>query len=155
MEERVKTKTECLEYAALCERMAADADHEAGRIALLATAAHWRSLANHAPDGKVRAARRRRQTDGTIARPEPSQSGTPCDRATLNGADEAAAPRRSSMSKKPPVPPANRTPKGTGSDPKGKRPDIKPAKAPQNLREQGDAGNVEQNTRNQGYQQDR
>ena len=59
------------------------------------------------------------------------------------------------MSKKPPVPPANRTPKGTGSDPKAKKPDIKPAKAPQNLREQGDAGNVEQNTRNQGYQQDR
>lgn len=59
------------------------------------------------------------------------------------------------MSKKPPVPPANRTPKGTGSDPKGKKPHIKPAKAPQNLREQGDAGNIEQNTRNQGYQQDR
>jgi hypothetical protein len=59
------------------------------------------------------------------------------------------------MSKKPPVPPANRIPKGTGSDPKAKKPAIKPAKAPQNLREQGDAGNIEQNTRNQGYQQDR
>jgi len=69
MEERVKTKTECLEYAARCEQMAADADHEGGRIALLTTAAQWRSLANHAPDGKDRAARRRRQTDGTIARP--------------------------------------------------------------------------------------
>jgi len=60
----VKTKTECLRHAALCEQMAADADHEGGRIALLATAAHWRSLANHATDGKDRAARRRSQTDG-------------------------------------------------------------------------------------------
>jgi hypothetical protein len=152
MEERVKTKTECLRYAALCEQMAADADHEGGRIALLATAAHWRSLANHAADLKDRAARRRSQTDGTPARP---QSGTPCNRATLNGAGAAAAPRRSSMSKKPPVPPANRTPKGTGSDPKAKKPNIKPEKPPQNLREQGDAGNIEQNTRNQGYRQDR
>jgi hypothetical protein len=151
----VKTKTECLKYAALCEQMAADADHEVGRIALLATAAQWRSLANHAPHGKNRVARRRSQTDGTDARPARPQSGTPCNRATLNGAGAAAAPRRSSMSKKPQVPPANRTPKGTGSDPKAKEPDIKPAKAPQNLREQGDAGNIEQNTRNQGYQQDR
>ena len=46
MEERVKTKTECMQHAAMCEQMAAEADHEAGRIALLATAAHWRSLAN-------------------------------------------------------------------------------------------------------------
>ena len=60
----MKTKTECLEYAAKCEQMAADADHEGGRIALLATAAHWRSLANHAPDGKDRVARRRSQTEG-------------------------------------------------------------------------------------------
>lgn len=59
------------------------------------------------------------------------------------------------MSKKPPAPPANRTPKGTGSDPKGKEPHVKPTKAPHNLREQGDAGNIEQNARNQGYQQDR
>ena len=151
----MKTKTECLRYAVLCEQMAADADYEAGRIALLATAAHWRSLANHAPDGKERVARRRSPTDGTGARPASPQSGTPCNRATLNGAGAAAAPRRYSMSKKPPVPPANRTPKGPGSDPKAKAPDIKPAKAPQNLREQGDAGNIEQNTRNQGYQQDR
>jgi hypothetical protein len=154
MEQRMKTKTECLECAALCEQMAADADHETSRIALLATAAHWRTLAVHAPEGKDRAARRRTPTGGTIAR-TPSQSGTPCNRATLNGTGAVAAPGRSSMSKKPPVPPANRTPKGTGSDPKTKKPDIKPEKAPQNLREQGDAGNIEQNTRNQGYQQDR
>jgi hypothetical protein len=155
MEERVKTKTECLQYAALCEQMAADADHEAGRIALFATAAHWRTLANHAAGQEDSVGWCGFQAEGTIARPETSPSGTPANRATLNGAGAAAAPRRSSMSKKPPVPPANRTPKGTGSDPRAKEPDIKPAKAPQNLREQGDAGNIEQNTRNQGYQQDR
>lgn len=60
----MKTKTECLQYAAPCEQMAADADYEAGRVALLVTAAHWRSLANHAPDGKDRAARRRSQQTG-------------------------------------------------------------------------------------------
>jgi len=149
----VKTKTECLEYAALCEQMAADADHDVSRLALLATAAHWRTLANHAP--RAEDAQRRSQREGTVEPPDRPPSGTPGHRATLNGAGDAAAPRRTSMSKKPPVPPANRTPKGAGSDPKGKEPHVKPAKAPQNLREQGDAGNIEQNTRNQGYQQDR
>jgi hypothetical protein len=153
MEERVKTKFECLEYAARCEQMAADADHETGRIALLASAAHWRTLADHAPHGKDMAcpgynSNRRANAWG------PSWSGTPCNRTTLNGAGPVAASRRS-MSKKPPVPPANRTPKGAGSDPKAKEPPIKPAKAPHNLREQGDAGNIKQNTRTQGYQQDR
>jgi hypothetical protein len=151
----VKTKTECLEYAALCEQMAADADHEVSRVALLATAVHWRTLANHAPGEEDSVARRRTQAGGTIAPPDPPPSGTPGNRPTLNGSGEAAAPRRSSMSKKPPAPPANRTPKGTGSDPKEKEPHVKPTKAPHNLREQGDAGNIEQNTRNQGYQQDR
>ena len=151
----MKTKTECLRYAVLCEQMAADADYEAARIALLVTAAHWRTLAKHAPGEEDSVPRCRTQAEGTIARPKPPRPGTLGNRATLNGAGEAAAPRRSTMSKKPPVPPANRTPKGTGSDPKAKAPDIKPAKAPQNLREQGDAGNIVQNTRNQGYQQDR
>jgi hypothetical protein len=59
------------------------------------------------------------------------------------------------MSKRPPVPPANRSPKGTGSEPPRDKNDIKPEKTPHNLREQGDAGNIEQNTTNQGYQQDR
>ena len=58
------------------------------------------------------------------------------------------------MSKRPPVPPANRSPKGTGSEPREKN-EIKPDKAPHNLREQGDEGNIKQNTTNQGYQQDR
>ena len=59
------------------------------------------------------------------------------------------------MSRKPPVPPASRSPKGTGSDPREKDSHIKPTKTPENLREQGDAGNIEQNIRNQGHQQDR
>ncbi len=59
------------------------------------------------------------------------------------------------MPKKPPVPTAARTPKGPGSDPNPGETDAKPEKAPNNLREQGQSGNIEQNTRNQGYQQDR
>jgi hypothetical protein len=66
------------------------------------------------------------------------------------------------MSKKPPVPPASRSPKARGSavsqpDPSSAsgNNDAKPEKAPKNLREQGQSGNIAQNTRNQGYQQDR
>jgi hypothetical protein len=64
------------------------------------------------------------------------------------------------MSKKPPVPPASRSPKGRRSsqaDPSSDSNDnaAKPEKAPKNLREQGQSGNIAQNTRNQGYQQDR
>jgi hypothetical protein len=58
------------------------------------------------------------------------------------------------MSKKPPpVPPENRSHKGTGSDPIETH-----EKTPierENLAEQGRQGNIRQNTRNQGYQQDR
>ena len=59
------------------------------------------------------------------------------------------------MAKKPPVPPANRSRKGTGSDPVPGDTQVKPDKAPDNLREQGHTGNIDQNTHNQGYQQDR
>jgi hypothetical protein len=59
------------------------------------------------------------------------------------------------MSKPPSVPPASRSPKGPGSDPPPAKGSIKPEKAPKNLREQGEAGNINQNTHNQGYQQDR
>jgi hypothetical protein len=57
--------------------------------------------------------------------------------------------------KKPPVPAENRSPKGTGSaseprDEKKHRRDI-----PENTAEQGRQGNIRQNTRNQGHQQDR
>jgi hypothetical protein len=60
------------------------------------------------------------------------------------------------MSKRPPpVPPANRSSKGTGSAPETPR-DTAPQKpVRENLAEQGRQGNIKQNTTNQGYQQDR
>lgn len=57
------------------------------------------------------------------------------------------------MAKKPPVPTENRSPKGTGSAPEPE--DEKGRKTPENLAEQDRQGNIHQNTRNQGYQQDR
>jgi hypothetical protein len=58
------------------------------------------------------------------------------------------------MTKLPPVPQQNRSPKGPGEDqrPEADAPD-KPKR--ENLREQGRQGNISQNTTNQGYQQDR
>jgi hypothetical protein len=58
------------------------------------------------------------------------------------------------MSNMPPVPPANRSPKGTGSDPHVKA-DEAPFASRENLGEQGRQGNIKQNTTNQGHQQDR
>jgi hypothetical protein len=56
----------------------------------------------------------------------------------------------------PPVPPANRSPKGPEN---AQRPDAKTAPperpVPNNTAEQGRQGNISQNTHNQGYQQDR
>jgi hypothetical protein len=61
------------------------------------------------------------------------------------------------MSHLPPVPPANRSPKGPGSDPEVSAghsiPETETRK--RNLAEQGSQGNIKQNTTNQGYQQDR
>jgi len=63
------------------------------------------------------------------------------------------------MSSYPPVPPAARSPKGPGSDPatveKTTREDARPVQRKTNLEDQGDPGNIAQNTTNQGYQQDR
>ncbi|MCW5737225.1 MAG: hypothetical protein KIS73_24075 [Enhydrobacter sp.] len=59
------------------------------------------------------------------------------------------------MAKPPPVPPENRSKKGTGSDPKAPADDAHKPGPPQNLREQGQQGNIHQNTHHQGYQQDR
>lgn len=57
------------------------------------------------------------------------------------------------MSKKmPPVPPANRSSKGPADD-AASRPDDK--QKPQRSENQGQTENIEQNTTNQGYQQDR
>jgi len=60
--------------------------------------------------------------------------------------------------KMPPVPPANRSPKGPGSDPAvsaDTAPDKKMEDRQRNLGEQGRQGDIKQNTTNQGYQQDR
>ncbi len=57
----------------------------------------------------------------------------------------------------PPVPPANRSPHG-GANPEQGELSPEQAKENQKLRdtaEQGRQGNVQQNTHNQGYQQDR
>jgi hypothetical protein len=56
--------------------------------------------------------------------------------------------------KTPRVPPENRSHKGTGSAQKP-RDQTKPNEVPENTSEQGRQGNIRQNTRNQGYQQDR
>lgn len=62
-------------------------------------------------------------------------------------------------SKMPPVPPAERSPKGPGSDPKALGKDATPhgkrATVPDNADEEGRTGNTRINTTNQGYQQDR
>jgi hypothetical protein len=58
------------------------------------------------------------------------------------------------MSKLPPVPPEQRSPKGPGSAPEPQKDDM-PARRGKNLREQGRQGNIYQNTHNQGYQQGR
>ena len=59
-------------------------------------------------------------------------------------------------SKLPPVPPQNRSPKGTGDDKQMVRDQAPHGKQRlQNPEEQGDQGNIKQNTTNQGYQQDR
>lgn len=55
--------------------------------------------------------------------------------------------------KMPPTPRASRSPKGTGSAPRPRS--QKSGRAPGNLSQQGRQGNIRQNTRNQGYQQDR
>jgi len=58
----------------------------------------------------------------------------------------------------PPVPPANRSPKGPGGDneaPLDTASAKRDANRQRNLTEQGRQGNIKQNTSNQGYQQDR
>jgi len=61
------------------------------------------------------------------------------------------------MTKTPPVPPANRSPKGPG-EPTHQREDshkAKPSERPDNTDTQGQQGNTKINTTHQGYQQDR
>lgn len=61
------------------------------------------------------------------------------------------------MKSHPPVPPASRSYQGTGDDKEAElRRRAPPAREnPPNLAEEGRQGNIRQNTRNQGYQQDR
>jgi hypothetical protein len=74
----MKTKMECLQSAVMCERMSADTDEEANRLALVATAAQWRALADHAPAGEGRIAPDRAQAEDSMTRPKAARSGTPC-----------------------------------------------------------------------------
>jgi hypothetical protein len=60
-------------------------------------------------------------------------------------------------SRPPPVPPASRSPKGTGNqvEPPTSADEERADQAPENLKEQDRQGNIKQNTTNQGYQQAR
>lgn len=55
----------------------------------------------------------------------------------------------------PPVPPANRSPKGTGESAQAEPDNAKLPKAVNDPGKQGQQGNSGVNTHNQGYQQDR
>jgi hypothetical protein len=59
------------------------------------------------------------------------------------------------MTKPPPVPKENRSPKGTGEDKSAPKNAGQTQQGERNLQEQGRQGNIKQNTTNQGYQQDR
>lgn len=50
----------------------------------------------------------------------------------------------------PPVPPANRSPKGTGGDPKAAE-NVSAKKRGDNYAEEGETANIRQNTTNAGY----
>ena len=58
-------------------------------------------------------------------------------------------------SKMPPVPPEQRSDKGSGEQKAPATDTSKRKGPPENLAEQGRQGNIHQNTHNQGYQQDR
>mgnify|MGYP000148990454 CR=1 FL=1 len=59
-------------------------------------------------------------------------------------------------SKMPPVPPANRSPKGSGEGDHARGPDRgEVPEAPKKTNKTGRLGNIKQNTTNQGLQQDR
>ncbi|HWM49286.1 MAG TPA: hypothetical protein VNR11_20495 [Xanthobacteraceae bacterium] len=59
------------------------------------------------------------------------------------------------MTKTPPAPPDNRSPKGPGSAPPQVTNDDIKRSAPNDPDQQGRTGNSKQNTTHQGYQQDR
>jgi hypothetical protein len=51
----------------------------------------------------------------------------------------------------PPVPPANRSKKGTGGDAQSSPSEPAKNPQPQNISEQGETANIKQNTTNKGY----
>jgi hypothetical protein len=51
----------------------------------------------------------------------------------------------------PPVPAANRSNKGTGSESEPARDNVPKHPQPNNIAEQGDTANIKQNTTNKGY----
>lgn len=53
-------------------------------------------------------------------------------------------------SEMPPVPPASRSPKGVAGKPELKK-DMRSKKKVENIAEQGETGNIKQNTTNAGY----
>ena len=55
----------------------------------------------------------------------------------------------------PPVPPANRSDKGTGDNKSGAASDAAENQGEPNPDQKGQQANTKQNTRHQGYQQDR
>ena len=57
------------------------------------------------------------------------------------------------MSRMPPIPPANRSPKGPGSDPKSKVADEMAVEHEHhdNAEEKGETANIKQNTTNKGF----
>ena len=59
------------------------------------------------------------------------------------------------MSKMPPIPPENRTRKGPAQPQPSQKEAKDNARREANLEQQGQQGNVKQNTTHQGYQQDR
>jgi len=58
------------------------------------------------------------------------------------------------MPKMPPVPPANRSPKGAGASPQVEA-DTSKEESYEGVGQTGEQGNIKQNTTNQWYQQDR
>jgi hypothetical protein len=57
-------------------------------------------------------------------------------------------------SKMPPVPPENRSPKGTGAAPEADQDTTPPKRIPENLAQEDRYGNIKQNTTPRAHQQD-
>jgi hypothetical protein len=87
------------------------------------------------------------------------QSACPSPFATRHPVGTAAATRGFNSgnpeivmpSQMPPVPPANRSPKGPGAAPKVSKNTAPDEPAPENVEQQGERANVKQNTTNQDH----